>query len=754
MKNIVVLSDGTGNAASSIWRTNVWRLYQSLEVSAAQICRYDDGIGSSRLKPFALLTGAVGYGFKRNLIDLYKFVCRNYEPGDRLYAFGFSRGSFTVRALMLLILQQGLVQYGSERELDARAHQAYEAFRTQSFRSIIPIEPMLRTIRDFMRRIANCTSYSKIEKTEVNSIEFIGVWDTVVAYGLPIDEMTRGISKWLFPMGFRERALHPKVVRACQALALDDERTTFHPLLWSEEFEAPATPDNGGRLWTKDERVTQVWFSGAHANVGGGYPDDSLASIPLSWLMMEAAQSGLIFKRFPKNEPDAFRSVSSSCNTDGRLYDSRSGLGAYYRYGPRKIAELCRAQYSRDGRDRVIVRWPKIHESVFQRLTGNASAYAPIGIPANYSVVTGDGEILRGRANPFETPAMARLRAREQEKIWNYVWLRKLFYYATLGATFHLVFFWLFYDRNRGDEFTTRLRPVSELIRAIESFLPDMAHWWGDWYAANPLPVSIGVIALIVCLKTSARLRSTIQDRMRLIWIKSAQNQQRSSILATVLYRARTSRPYLAIVQSLRLDLLPSLGVFAVLAIFWQLLLPATHFVTNIADSSGAFCSGTPPDKAVPVDKGIPQDAIGDFQTSSVCWASGLLVRSGFKYEVTIIMIEPWLDGETATTPVGYQISTGRFKYTNRMMLPLRRVLFRPWFRLIGRVGLTGTDEYFLDPVPAPNTDPPVYKARFTADRNGEIFLYVNDALIPLPVLSHVFYLNNRGTARITARLL
>ncbi len=84
----------------------------------------------------------------------------------------------------------------------------------------------------------------------------------------------------------------------------------------------------------------------------------------------------------------------------------------------------------------------------------------------------------------------------------------------------------------------------------------------------------------------------------------------------------------------------------------------------------------------------------------------------------------------------------------------LRRILFRPWFRLIARVGETGVDEYFLDPVPVPDTQPQAYRARFTADKSGEIFLYVNDAVIGLPWVSAHYYRNNKGTAKVTVRLL
>src|ERR1044071_6399026 len=111
-KRIVLLSDGTGNAASKVWRTNVWRVFQALDLtSPQQVALYDDGVGTSSFKPLAILGGAFGWGLKRNVIDLYKFLCRNYRPGSQIYAFGFSRGAFTVRVLIGLIAREGLIPF-------------------------------------------------------------------------------------------------------------------------------------------------------------------------------------------------------------------------------------------------------------------------------------------------------------------------------------------------------------------------------------------------------------------------------------------------------------------------------------------------------------------------------------------------------------------------------------------------------------------------------------------------------------------
>src|SRR5882757_9970481 len=121
-RNIVLLSDGTGNSAAKVWRTNVWRTFEALDLSGNdQVAFYDDGVGTSTFKPWAILGGAFGFGLKRNVIDIYKFVCRNYkDESDDIYGFGFSRGAFTIHVVMGLILNQGLVSADNETELDKR----------------------------------------------------------------------------------------------------------------------------------------------------------------------------------------------------------------------------------------------------------------------------------------------------------------------------------------------------------------------------------------------------------------------------------------------------------------------------------------------------------------------------------------------------------------------------------------------------------------------------------------------------------
>ncbi|MFY9835380.1 MAG: DUF2235 domain-containing protein, partial [Xanthobacteraceae bacterium] len=474
-KRIILLSDGTGNSAAKVWRTNVWRVFESLELSGSnQVAFYDDGVGTSSLLPLAILGGAFGWGLKRNVLDLYKFLCRNYSEDDEIFAFGFSRGAFTIRVLVGLVINQGLVTYDSEAELDRKIRAAYRAFRTKKFKSTLGLEAPFRWLWHLF-----VSAEHNAEERPVKGIRFLGLWDTVAAYGLPVEEMMRGVSRYLFPLELPDRRLDPKVDRACHALSLDDERTTFQPVLWDESNE-PARSFCGER-YTRNERISQVWFAGVHANVGGGYPDDSLAYVSLNWIMLEAAICGLQFKRIPNADPDTIIHAQSSQDKDGRLYDSRSGIGGYYRYGPRKLADLCNMILSNDARDRVVINMPKVHTSVFARIKAGAHLYAPIGLPRQYEVVEANGRIVPSAG--YESIPATQARCRVQETTWNSVWRRRVIYFLTVFSSLYLFSYPFYHLPNGAGEFDTPLRYVSNALRYFGRVLPNAAEPWIDSYA-------------------------------------------------------------------------------------------------------------------------------------------------------------------------------------------------------------------------------------------------------------------------------
>jgi uncharacterized protein (DUF2235 family) len=375
-RRIAVFSDGTGNSAGSPEKTNVWRAYDALDLTRSdQIAMFDDGVGTSWFTPQRYLGLAFGFGLKRNVLDLYKFICRNYVPGDDIHAFGFSRGGFTVRVLVGMINRVGLVRFTSEAELDRQALAAYRLYRRLAFPSRLPWVAGLRRLRDTALRLADrLRGWDSFETIRADprrhhpagsvKVRFVGVWDTVAAYGLPIDELTRAVDRWIWPLDFRSRTLPGNVVTARQALCLDDERRTFWPIPWEEPRE--------GRVYGQsldDARLLQAWFAGVHADVGGGYPDARLSHVSLDWMLGEAARCGLRF------DADKCAEYAAAAASTGRIHDSRAGFGMFYRYHPRSLRRLMPGAV------------PLLHESVVLRMAEGSDHYAPIAIDADIDIL-------------------------------------------------------------------------------------------------------------------------------------------------------------------------------------------------------------------------------------------------------------------------------------------------------------------------------------------------------------------------------
>ena len=517
-KRIILLSDGTGNSASKVWRSNVWRMFESLDLTGKkQVAFYDDGVGTSSFKPLAILGGVFGYGLKRNVLDIYKFLCANYESADdEIYGFGFSRGAFTIRVVIGLVLDQGLVRGNTDAELYENAKLAYRAYRSNLFHTVFRLEAPFRLIRDAVLGLFG-VRYDQTRNRTVEKIKFLGLWDTVAAYGLPIDEMARGVSKWLFPLELPDRNFNHGIEQACHALSLDDERTTFHPVLWSEKGVPPG-------------QLHQVWFPGVHSNVGGGYPDDSLAHIPLYWIMKSAEATGLKFKTATSTDPEQRADPDMVVvqkwlrDKDGRLYNSRNGFGGYYRYGPRKIDDLNHMKLSRRSGDEVSIEKAKIHETAINRAKAGAHRYAPIGIPRTYDLLTDDG---LADQSTVETAAAAGERCARQEDIWNVVWRRRVIYFATVFASFYLALYPFFRLAPAEDEFTTPLSFVSQAIRLLSQVLPGFVAPWIDAYARAPgqfLFVGGLVAGLILAGSVLGRV---IESRMELVWRPAATASRR-----------------------------------------------------------------------------------------------------------------------------------------------------------------------------------------------------------------------------------
>jgi uncharacterized protein (DUF2235 family) len=377
-KNIVICSDGTGNTAIKGRGTNVFKLFEAVDLTShrtdprrdPQIALYDDGVGTEGFTLLRLLGGAAGFGLSRNVRDLYRELSRVYDPGDQIFLFGFSRGAFTVRTLGGLIGACGLIrgeEVAGARLLRQAVCDAYAAYRA-GYHSLLT-----RVVDAVLRRPARGEAVRRFQaRWPVHTtvpIQFVGVWDTVDAVGMPF-ALAEFINRTIVQFKFPTQTLGPHVRRACHALSLEDRRTAFAPVMWT----VPAAGDR---------RVEQVWFAGVHANVGGGYPKHGMSLVALDWMLNRAQEAGLRLHTVDRED------FAMHANADDKLYDSRAGLGIFYRWRPRDVRRYCANNNVE----------PEVHVSVLERVAHGTDGYAPGNIPLASSVaITRSGDAERDEA--------------------------------------------------------------------------------------------------------------------------------------------------------------------------------------------------------------------------------------------------------------------------------------------------------------------------------------------------------------------
>ncbi len=253
-KRIIYCADGTWDTSQN--HTNVYTLFKSLKTTPNQLPFYDDGVGADGTPVVRLLGGGFGLGLWAKVKEGYTTVAHVYEEGDEVYLFGFSRGAYPARNLGGLIAGPGLPTAHFDANL---VEQAFNAHRDKDHRAEI---------------FAALGSYKLFDA----KIRMIGVWDTVGSLGIP--SLIGGVDPVLY--GFLDTTLHPDVLNAYQALAIDERRAEFPATLWT------SSPSPG-------QTIEQVWFAGVHGDVGGGYPETGLWEIALSWIMNKAKALDLAF---------------------------------------------------------------------------------------------------------------------------------------------------------------------------------------------------------------------------------------------------------------------------------------------------------------------------------------------------------------------------------------------------------------------------------------------------------------------------
>ncbi len=257
-RRIAFCADGTWDGVKN--NTNVYRLYKAIiKIPGEQYSMYDDGVGADGNPIEKLLGGAFGTGLFQKIKEGYTSISNVYEAGDDVFIFGFSRGAYTARSLAGMIAACGLPTKNPDTKL---VNTAFEAYRHKDQRATL---------------LASLGDYGLVQA----GITMLGVWDTVGALGIPA---IIGASSMIL-YGFLDTGLHPDVLNAYHAVALDERRHEFPSTLWTG---APAA----------GQTISQVYFCGAHSDVGGGYGDDpggvtALSDITLSWMMAKATALGL-----------------------------------------------------------------------------------------------------------------------------------------------------------------------------------------------------------------------------------------------------------------------------------------------------------------------------------------------------------------------------------------------------------------------------------------------------------------------------
>lgn len=297
--------DGSWNALDSERPTNVVLLAESVQPfskeGVAQIIHYDDGVGTGGsdwkfTQVFDRWTGGLlGWGLLDNIREAYRFLIFNYEIGDQIFVFGFSRGAYTARSFV------GLIRCASiPRRRDAQQiTRAIEFYRNRKSGDPNHLEKLRKFRADFVPDMIVDEEEDRWRATNVAghlpstlprlSIQYLGLWDTVGALGLPA-RLPRA-ARFNARHQFHDAELPDFVVNGRHAVALDERRRTFAPTLWdnleqrlSERGADPASPD---------APLQERWFPGTHGSVGGGGDVRGLSDAALDWIVEGARAAGL-----------------------------------------------------------------------------------------------------------------------------------------------------------------------------------------------------------------------------------------------------------------------------------------------------------------------------------------------------------------------------------------------------------------------------------------------------------------------------
>lgn len=843
-RKLIVFADGTGNAFTQ-QESNIWRLYQMLDrTSTDQKALYIEGVGTSGNRVLASLDSATGFGVPSNVRKLYRFLCWNWQEGDEIYMFGFSRGAFTIRCLVGLIASQGLMPQSIEgrptstADLERNAMGAWRAYRSKTapfrwshffedIRTTSPLVALTRHARDMLimgwrwltkrpqhAEVLKIVSEIQPERTpEENKIKirFLGLFDTVEAYGLPVEEL-RGVVNWaIWPISFRNRICSPIVKTIRHALSLDDERTTFHPIRFDQSEDPAALPG-------KPPRTREIWFSGVHSDVGGGYADDSLALIPFSWMLEEARRAGLRF------DEEAVQRLTNKNSPLAPIHNSREGMASFYRYDPRRVTDDPKV----DGGP------PIIHHAVAEKIVFGTGGYAPIVLPEKVKVLAPDGRLedIAGLGSPHiktlshitDQPAEDAIKSLQAKppnpallgQVRSLVLWRRIAYFLMmlmvviialmpiLGSSFEALFDFLRDKQSTGIADAAIDGVVAFGGEWAGTFLPGFVTPWINALRDYSFSMAICLALWFVFYRFNAMLHDRIRDSAYEAWV--AHNGAPSPLPAMLrgLIAAgnairlgpiwgRLHRLFARYLAPAVFSLVLVLGLGLILSRSTMSVLTRSGYICDKAADAGIGHARTSQQRASPLVPGQSARLEG-FSPKYLCWPTGVELIKGQTYTVWIDPQTPFIDRTIVTPPRGFLSNSWAHFLTQKT---IRRSTDAAWLQPIAQIGiradavfplasadgrplsyetgyepkvrlrtdedwqhLDSTDkpifEAFRDKAVAQQQDPKDPRAkfvtRFIAPESGPLYLYVNDAVAALPLLGYLtwFYDNNDGMARVT----
>lgn len=364
-KKIIIHCDGTSNDFGDR-PSNVVKLFSVLEKEQGnQVVYYDPGVGTpstyDAFNPITrklqyILGQSFGYGLSENIMEAYKFLMQCYEDGDQLYFFGFSRGSYTVRALAGLIDVCGLLHANCQNLVP-------EAMRIYHDRKLA----IKANNNDGKENGLSIAGKFKDTFGRRVRIHFLGLWDTVSSVG------------WVYdPVTLQSTSNNESVDNIRHAISIDERRAFFRQNLWGNKFAGK-------------QDIKQVWFAGVHSDIGGSYPQEesALSNISLEWMLVEAKAKGLVIDE--AKAVDILKvSVNGQVTADLHLQDQHESLAGFWRvaeFWPKIIRKLeikndkpawVSKLYINRSRFRFIPKDTKVtlHESVLLRLQ-QLAAYRP-----------------------------------------------------------------------------------------------------------------------------------------------------------------------------------------------------------------------------------------------------------------------------------------------------------------------------------------------------------------------------------------